>query len=348
MTKRRKFIALFAVLYFLFTLGLYRPVQRVWNNLLGKQKEIVYRGSVHIWHITNGNTGKIKDREMLSKFEKANFGIFVDTWSMSADQAREKLAAGEKPDVITYEPGFFADPKAQLEPLSSIDVPFADGGKLGGEVYAYPVLYDRYTFLVNEDLLYQWELEPPALMDIGWLYENISDKEAEGIKPIAYVDEGAVVHAALALGGALPKEPEYADIQAFAKGEVGVLVCSKLKAATTELDMPGHNLYDFGHFTNQVRYVSVLAGNDDENRLQCSQAVAKLYVEDKGQKAAAAAGYSVKFGSDELPVDEDVRLLSAFDHVPDKERLSAITDEKRAREIIAQFQDAVTTMQNML
>ena len=110
-----------------------------------------YKCIVNVWHIDSFEGGVGSRAEFLlrraAEFEKKRAGVFVMVTALTAENAKERLAAGELPDAISYGYGL------EFSDFSPVDTeresPF---GSAGGDVYAVPWCMGGYAVLSRGEL----------------------------------------------------------------------------------------------------------------------------------------------------------------------------------------------------
>lgn len=175
-------ICCFAVVFaFTFALG---RVGFTENKLTGGE---TYKSIVSLWQIDSFEGGVGSRAEFLlrrsAEFERTRPGVFVMVTPMTAENAAEKLKAGEIPDMISYGYGL------NVKNFSPIDTdkkcPY---GSLDGEIYAVPWCMGGYAVISRHELQEQ-KLENAvvskgaytqpyaALAESGYTLGNYTEKE---------------------------------------------------------------------------------------------------------------------------------------------------------------------------
>ncbi|MBR2223822.1 MAG: hypothetical protein IJ973_05800, partial [Christensenellaceae bacterium] len=82
-------------------------------TLRKEEKDSKYTGMLELWHIVSFKTPERSGTSLLSTragvFEKQNTYVYIDLYAMTAEEAKVKLDAGERPDIISFPLGFIAE-----------------------------------------------------------------------------------------------------------------------------------------------------------------------------------------------------------------------------------------------
>lgn len=145
---------------------------------------IAYEGYLNIWHVPSKASGTGSGDSYLQgcieKFQKQNFGVFLRIESMDAQQLANRLAQGERPDMLSFNGGDIAQPQQLFLPLEDVETLLPNlqqAGRVEDELYACPYMQGGAAILVNDDAFYEAGLTPPAgpeYMDAAWL-ESLGD-----------------------------------------------------------------------------------------------------------------------------------------------------------------------------
>lgn len=110
-----------------------------------------YKGILNLWHIDSFEGGTGSRAEFLlaraAAFEKKYEGIFVMVTPMTAENANEKFAAGEKPDMVSF--GYGVEISGYSPIRSDKRCAY---GELDGDVYALPWCKGGYVILSKSEL----------------------------------------------------------------------------------------------------------------------------------------------------------------------------------------------------
>ena len=83
------------------------------KSWIGKRR-YEYAGELTLWHVTGTGMGMGNGANFLSartkEFERKNFGIYFTIKVMDEKQLQERLAAGERPDLLSFPAGALSDP----------------------------------------------------------------------------------------------------------------------------------------------------------------------------------------------------------------------------------------------
>ena len=131
-----------------------------------EQKTSGYQGIVRIWHVVSWRTGRGAGVTHLKKcataFEKNNLNLFIEIEGMTPMEAKDRMAKGEKPDLISYPNGFFEN----VYGLEKLDVDqslvlhnLVKSGMSGTGVYGAPYMYGGYMLFVNSEMIYEKDLD---------------------------------------------------------------------------------------------------------------------------------------------------------------------------------------------
>ena len=136
-----------AILIFSFTFGLGRVGARD-KKLTGAEE---YKGILTLWHVDSFEGGVGSRAEFLlaraAAFEKSNPGVFVMVTPMTAENANEKFAAGERPDMVSF--GYGVEISGYSPIRSGRRFKY---GELDGDVYALPWCMGGYVILSKSEL----------------------------------------------------------------------------------------------------------------------------------------------------------------------------------------------------
>lgn len=341
MKHKKKILAVLAIVFMAVMATNFGSVDRVWISWLKGNRQ-PYKGNIYLWHISDEFNLKLPYASMLKKYEKKNFGVFITVSYLTAEQAQEKISQGELPDIVTYSKNFFTNPPKELEPLKSMENPILKAGKVGKDILAYPICYDTYTLIINDDMLSELEMDIPGIVDIGYITSDVIPADfGEGVSGIGFSSYGAALNFLDVTDGQYDFGYKKHTLSDFEKGKVAVMVCSSLDLEKYTGELPSYSQLEMSAFTDRVRFLSVYGGKKDENRLQCSREIAEYIMGEKMQKQVSEYGFSPLFGYTSLksPEISPVRVFeNDFDEQGVIEELSSNKGKllQRLREITAQ------------
>lgn len=148
MNKKHKIfsavIMIFSFLYLIFAPFVFLPNLNIdIYTQKEKNKEEEYRGIVTLWNVSDSYS---VPRTFLSYFvqnaEKNNVRFFIETEHMTVDTAKERMASGEKPDLISFTHGLFDSPSLldSLENDEAIILNAALSSMYENTLFAYPYM----------------------------------------------------------------------------------------------------------------------------------------------------------------------------------------------------------------
>lgn len=113
-------------------------------------QEEQYGGILRLWHIDSFEGGKGSRASFLNraagKYEKQNSGLYIMVTGYTVDGAEAALAAGERPDLLSFSCGI----EGTAEICRALDISF-QGGVIGGDCYAYPWCGGKYYLFCLEN-----------------------------------------------------------------------------------------------------------------------------------------------------------------------------------------------------
>lgn len=322
-------LGLLALLFFspaLITGGLHKNVYTLREAERAKQ----YQGALSLWHIvsfpTSGGSGVSFLTERASSFEKSHPYVFITVEGLTTEEARDRLAAGERPDLISYPLGFVSDPSMLLslsEPEASLLDGFSNAGKLGDTWLSYPYMADFYTITCNQEIVSGAGLSLP--LESGFSRERLqlflrelSDlspqkDSAEPFFPLAQTTtEG--LHPACALlslpfleeeelflteeSPSLPSLSKYsssqADLSSFLSKNSAMYLSTYGESLKLAQDNRAASLslssYLLSAYTDMVQMIGVCATEDTAKAALCQEFCASLLTERVQQALSEATG----------------------------------------------------------
>ena len=274
---------------------LLRGIHKNTYTLWAQERQARYTGDLVLWHIvsfkTGGESGVSYLKARIRAFEQQNPYVFVELRALSVPEAREAIAAGEFPDLVSFPLGFFADASA-LCPLpanGSLLRPFRQVGRSGGKVYAYPYMADFYTLSANPDAFFagdtplslETEWSAPALSEWTQALLSAGTFSASLSRPAGSFPEAALF---CTRNGALAEESRSfwqsapADASAFWAGEVPLLLspAAEIKRAESQSTVLSPQVYGFSDYTDLCQLIGVRAGMDAPKEAICQEFAAAL------------------------------------------------------------------------
>lgn len=271
--------------------GIHKNTYTLWEQ----KRQARYTGDLVLWHIvsfkTGGESGVSYLKARIRAFEQKNPYVFVELRALSVPEAREAIAGGEFPDLVSFPLGFFADASA-LCPLpanSSLLRPFRHAGRSGGKIYAYPYMADFYTLSANPDAFFaedmplslETEWSAPALLEWTQALLSAGTFSASLSRPLLAFPEAALF---CTRNGALSGKSRSfwqnapADTSAFWAGEVPLLLspAAEVKRAESQNTVLSPQVYGFSDYTDLCQFIGVRAGMDTQKEAICQEFAAAL------------------------------------------------------------------------
>ena len=287
-------------------------VYKQWLN--GEQLQ--WKGVMKLWHVVDWNTGGtsgttyLKNRAL--EFEKNHGGIFIEVEGMTQEEADQRIAAGETPDMITFTTGY--TPALNLSEISmptQIKPQLKTSAQLDGKNRAVPFMMGGYVMLANRTLFAQngidlpldgeWDLETlqEAVADFTALQENNGEIFAIGYENsqwglaqasmLTYL-EGTVATA----GNSILTEDA---LQAFCDGKLAIYFgnqgcLNNVKSAAMEKGL-SYEIYSMGNYTDLVQYIAITEGENREKQKIEEKFILSLLSEKNQKKLADLRVFSV-------------------------------------------------------
>lgn len=233
-------------------------VLKVDAGLLFERPRSQWEGVLTLWHLsgwrtaTGSRSGQLE--RVASAFERANPGLYIDIEGITAGQYAARLAAGQRPDLITW-PGGMIDPSPL--PLAGVpltqtlagglaaSVPYGDDGAL-----AVPWIWGGEVILINAAMAERRGAALPAggedwtaaeLLELaGALMHRTGRTKSVQVYGVAAAGESllsfglpglAVLTADLLDPGV---QTRWQAWESFAAGRAGILLGSQWEAAAME------------------------------------------------------------------------------------------------------------------
>ncbi len=274
-------------------------------TLRAEKQAAKYTGTLHLWHIvsfkTGGESGVSYLKNRAAEFEKSNPYVFFTVSAMTAEEAAQRLANGERPDIISFPLGFpvqsllaeLPEPSAQLLPSLS------DTAKCQGAILAYPYMMNFYTLTLNQEACFSSGASLPLGTQLphcefnylvysaqqGWAEEDahaLSYSEIYGTSPFLalehFREEGE-----LDLFSQAPPEgytPDFSSFSSdgserFLSGKSALLLSPAADYEKLLLDRRANSLslatFGFSDYTDLVQLVGVCSTEDPAKQAMCQE-----------------------------------------------------------------------------
>lgn len=255
-------------------------------------KAAKYQGTIEMWHVvsfkTHGASGVGYLKARASSFEKSNSYVYISVKGMTADEAMQRIAKGELPDVLSCPKNF------SLENTSfrSLNLP---SKKLPEEFMTsdtyIPYMYDEYVLCCNEALFSRLGISLPIgeEMDEDTLLKALSEASKNDLAPITLTATKLLSPISALNAEDFPKE-EYSlyseenlpplsqyspatDSGEFTAQKALMFVCTRCELENLLESKQGSALsvraYSLSGFTDAVQCVSVISKGDDKKEEMC-------------------------------------------------------------------------------
>jgi ABC-type glycerol-3-phosphate transport system substrate-binding protein len=221
-----------------------------------KKKQSPYQGVLNVWQLNDWRVGGYSRTGIVQaaarKFEKANIGVFIEFENVTEELLSQRLAEGQRPDVLSYPDGWAeisADDLLYLntDAMPPLENPFSRA--FAREPRAAPWMAGGQFVLTNSEVGRAVGVEPPQ-GDNTWNAQALLDyagKAATGRrkKPYTAMAGASPLFESLALEGVsvkalsdkslLPANPFDMGIDqargVYTTGKCAVLLCSQWEAA---------------------------------------------------------------------------------------------------------------------
>lgn len=286
-------IALFALWPSAISLG--RDNQFIKNWIQSDRLE--YRGYLDIWHIPSRATGigngEVFLKARCAEFEKKNFGVFIRLQTVTAEEANQRIAQGERPDMISFGQGDLERPEEILASVSQPEGLYPEyrfEGTDDGLSTAY--LFGVDVILVHDDKLYERALSPPAQQPEELWTADVLEGMPDAF---GYLEgkEAALLTAAAsdydwptkkALLEAKPCKLE----DFYQENGPAVLLCDLKTVREVALYAdknygPSFSVYPLGQMVHEVQYMGILK-TEDETKMRACQRVLESLTSETAQK----------------------------------------------------------------
>ena len=270
-------------------------------SVMKEKEEDAYRGELEFWHVVSFKTGGESGFSLLkarcARFEKNTPYVFVNLKGITIQEANEKLAAGEQPDLISFPFGLLNGRDfCALEENESVSQTFS-------RIYdrAYPYMFDSYVLLVNGDAFFERGLEMPYgdEMSLELFYTALNALSAEnsnmaalaltatpGLNPEMAVEFNDFPADRGWAGEDVEVEPISAyrivegGSEAFLNGEAAMLVCPYSEYRQIQQDDRAGYLsisaYHMTDYTDIIQFVGVYRSEDGTKEAMCKRLAASL------------------------------------------------------------------------
>ncbi|HWS28947.1 MAG TPA: hypothetical protein VN512_02410 [Clostridia bacterium] len=250
-----------------------------------------YTGILTVWHIVGfkpytGSGGDwLKDRA--KEFEKRHTGVYIEVFSMDAEECEARFLRGESADIYSFPLGWgYAEQFLPLDSrFSGLMSGLLETGEQDGVLYAVPFMVSGYTLMTNTRLLQERQVILPEEVTPEWL--NVAAAkltyETGTRKKVKYDGlSGSPVASKLA-GAAVP----VADYSVFKSQRAGMAV-TDLRAAG---DLTRLQSTDKGfafdalpvyNYTDLVQYLGIARGID-ERKLAYAYEFLEIALSEKAQ-----------------------------------------------------------------
>lgn len=238
-----------------------------------------YRGTLEIWHVVTFKTAQKSGYEYLKdrcrRFERRTPYVFIELKGMTLEEAKRRIAEGERPDMISFPQGQIDETKmlkqdAPKNLLESMNM-FSDR--------AQPYMADSYVIVMNEKLIREMGIPQSygGELSAERFYDAYKKLEDAGKIPIAGT-ETAGLSAENTLKQIILKHDEsYAEEAAppahlsvrvgkelFLSGEAGMYICPYSEYIRMQQEGMGFSAeaYAFSEYTDIVQKFGIY---EDEN-----------------------------------------------------------------------------------
>ena len=283
---------------------------------------VAFQGTLQIWVADGEATGKGNAaawlQERSSAFEKKNFGIFYTMEQMSATVMAQRLAQGERPDMIILGDAQQADIVSYCTKLT-VDVPLLSGLSLWQEDRLCPLYQTGYGLLINEDVLYEQGLNPPAGLeglDADWV------QQVQQALPQAFAcDDGDATTTMAVLQSTLPElvqetiaKGESGSFSQWKEGRIAVLPCSMRTAWELEKQsilgkqLPAYTWLPLTGFSGHVQWAGVVEQADTARMDAAAQLLAFYLQKGSQQKLSEIWSIPVRAENGGVPCEANAQV----------------------------------------
>lgn len=284
-----------------------------------------FAGILSLWHISDWRTGGSSAAAFLEKrileYEAKNPHVFIDLVRLSADEAAGALAAGRRPDMISY-------PYGAAPALETVSLPPLENCLYALPDAAYPYMSGGYCLLLNTDMLGEngiaipedWGVRPDKLLEAAQLgvcfdaesgYSALPALALHAYPPasrpnISTFGEPEAPDAALGVTAAWQD-----GLELFCKGEAGVLIASHRQLFEARLryeqgDAPAFTACAIGGYTDMIQMIGV-GVSENKPRQTAGEEFAALLLSERVQAKLEALGVFPTVGGLDIYRDDACR-----------------------------------------
>jgi ABC-type glycerol-3-phosphate transport system substrate-binding protein len=311
-----------------------------------KKKQSPYQGVLNVWQLNDWRVGDYSRTGLVQaaarRFEKANIGVFVEFENVTEDLLEQRLASGEKPDVLSFPDGWAGVGRDNLLNLNVSGMPALESPfnrAFSVEPKAVPWMAGGEFVMTNSGVGRAVGVEPPQA-DNEWNAQALLDyaqKSATGRRkaPATALAGSSSLFESLALEGVnmkaledktlLPPSPFVMSIDqargVYTTGKCAVLLCSQWEASLMARLAAKNKAFDYAvlPWPNSLRpclsvqFLSAFSsGNKDKDALEISfiqSLLSQAVQQDVANKACSLP--VVLLPSDKMPQDDIEKMLFA-------------------------------------
>jgi len=302
-----------------------------------EQKEEKYTGMLTMWHIVSFPTASQSGVSYLSgriaRFEKQNAYVFIELEGLTPAEARQRMDAGEFPDIVSFPLGFFSNYNRLVNlPNFAFFMPAYAGSD---SAHVYPYMADSYVLACNQNLFMEQGVPFPldgvistdnfyyALQTLSF---DKSDKKKTHVYPLGFTTNAELAPQITLLYPATSEDNEeildytptgqavgtydldFSDgTESFLLGTSGMLVCSRSEYAallnnerSSQLN-PGS--ISISNYTDMVQFVGAARSADPVKQQMC-QDFAAFLISESSQRALESTGMLPTVNLEEIYTDE--------------------------------------------
>ena len=168
----------------------------IFNKFFGKKSEL--QGVLNLWLISSFESGiaskKVYFERAALKFEKQNKGLYILIQEFKEEELKNKLIAGEKPDIVVFSgnyTSYFSDMLIELDKVDNQNPVIFDSARKNNTLFAYPCMIGGYILASTKS-----RLSNAGVKEDTCLFSNIynlgyTKKLKKSIKNIYSVSFGA-------------------------------------------------------------------------------------------------------------------------------------------------------------